>query len=99
MKQAPLLTDEDIKQLLGFPAIRGLHSNCQAPPSMAICDAKERVLIRFQTARDTQNPSLPQRRCRWPDRFFVPDAMRDYCMFAVSSSSGGGVVVMGAGGR
>jgi hypothetical protein len=35
----------------------------------------------------------------WPDRHFVPDAVRDYCMFAVPSSAGGGVIVMGAGGR
>ena len=35
----------------------------------------------------------------WPDRYFVPNAMRDYCMFAVPSSVGGGAMVTGAGGR
>ena len=35
----------------------------------------------------------------WPDRHFVPDGVRDYCMFAVPSSAGGGAIVTGAGGR
>jgi len=35
----------------------------------------------------------------WPDRYFVPDAMRDYCMFEASSRGVGfGVMVTGAGG-
>ena len=35
----------------------------------------------------------------WPDRYFVPDAMRDYCMIAVPSNAGSGAMVTGAGGR
>ena len=35
---------------------------------------------------------------RWPDRHFVPVRVRDYCMFAVPSSAGGGAMVTGAGG-
>ena len=37
--------------------------------------------------------------CEWPDRHFVPEAVRDYSMFAVPSSAGGGAMVTGAGGR
>lgn len=36
----------------------------------------------------------------WPDRYFVPGRMRDYCMFDVPSRAGGdGAMVTGAGGR
>ena len=35
----------------------------------------------------------------WPDRHFVPAAVRDYCMFSVPSSASGGAMVTGAGGR
>ena len=35
----------------------------------------------------------------WPDRHFVPDAVRDYCMFGCPSSAGGSAMVTGAGGR
>lgn len=33
---------------------------------------------------------------RWPDRHFVPDAVRDHCMFSAPSSTGGGAMVTGA---
>ena len=35
----------------------------------------------------------------WPDRYFVPGRLGDYCMFAVPSSAGCGAMVRGAGGR
>ena len=35
----------------------------------------------------------------WPDRYFVPGRMRDYCMFDVPSRVSGGTMVTGAGGR
>ena len=35
----------------------------------------------------------------WPARYFVPDIMRDYCMFDASSRGGRfGAIVSGAGG-
>ena len=68
---------------------------CSLAAVLQASDFNDGASITIQGDRIRPSDTVRQ----WPDRHFVPGRVRDYCMFVVPSSAGGGAMVTGAGVR